>query len=84
MVHLRIKGRVQGVFFRKSAQDKARELGLTGWIRNNPDGTVETVAKGPHEEEFIEWCKKGPVNSKVRSIEQLDVQDSPYNDFFIV
>lgn len=84
MVHLRIKGRVQGVFFRKSAQDKARELGLTGWIRNNPDGTVETVAKGDREEEFVEWCNKGPVGSEVRDIEKLDEQESPYTDFLIV
>jgi len=45
-LHLKIFGRVQGVYFRSSAQSKAHELGLSGWAKNLPDGTVETVAEG--------------------------------------
>ena len=45
-LHLKIYGRVQGVYYRSSAQDKARELGLSGWAKNMTDGTVETVVEG--------------------------------------
>lgn len=57
-VRLRIKGRVQGVFFRASAKESAMNLGITGWVKNQPDGTVETVAEGEQEalDRFIEWC----------------------------
>src|SRR3989304_3720452 len=65
-VHLRIHGRVQGVFFRASTMDKARELGLTGWVRNNPDGSVELVAEGCGEgvEKIVEWSHAGAVEAK--------------------
>ncbi len=71
-LHLKIYGRVQGVYFRSSAQDKARELGLSGWAKNMPDGTVETVAEGGEEElqKYIEWCKIGPAAARVEKIEE--------------
>ena len=70
-VHLIIYGRVQGVFYRYGAQEAARELGLTGWVRNNYDGTVEAVAEGPKGvlERFVEWCWKGPPRARVDNIE---------------
>lgn len=66
-VHLKIHGRVQGVFFRATAKEKAQELGLVGWVRNNPEGSVEITAEGHREdiENFIEWCNRGPRNSRV-------------------
>lgn len=78
-VHLRIQGRVQGVFFRASAMDKARALGLTGWVRNNPDGSVEVVAEGPREvvEELVAWSYQGPRHAVVTSVE---VDWEPYLD----
>ena len=72
-VHLLIYGRVQGVFFRASAAQIARQLKLSGFARNLPDGGVEVVAEG--EEEFLKkmagWCHKGPVGAYV---ERVDVE----------
>lgn len=70
-VHLWIEGRVQGVFFRASTMDKARELGLTGWVKNNPDGSVEIVAEGAREvvEELVTWSHKGPRHAVVDNVE---------------
>lgn len=76
-VRLRIKGRVQGVFFRASAKETAMNLGITGWVKNQPDGTVETVAEGEQEEldRFIEWCREGPENASVADVE-VDRQEA--------
>ena len=67
---LLINGRVQGVFYRASAQQEAMRLGLAGEIRNLPDGHVEAVVEGPKEriEEFIEWCKRGPPSAEVEHV----------------
>ncbi len=71
-LYLRISGKVQGVYFRSSAQDKARELGLAGWVKNMPDGTVETVAEGEEEKlkEYMHWCEKGPSSAWVEGIDE--------------
>ena len=86
-VRLRIIGRVQGVFFRKSTKDKADELGVLGWVRNDRDGTVEIMATGDKEilEKFISWCKKGPPLSKVKNvdIDWLSEVES-YENFVII
>ena len=68
---LKIFGRVQGVFFRQSALEKAQTLGLSGWIKNAADGTVEAVVEGEKEkiEEFIEWCRQGSKFAKVQKVE---------------
>ncbi len=69
--HVLISGRVQGVFFRSNTKDKAGKLGLTGWVRNLPDGRVEAVFEGEKEKvkEMIEWCRKGPRFANVRKID---------------
>ncbi len=61
------RGRVQGVFFRANTESRARELGLVGWVKNLPDGSVESVFEGPREaiEEAIEWCKTSQPYGKV-------------------
>ena len=66
-VHIIVHGQVQGVFFRMSAQARALELGLTGWIRNLSNGTVEAHAEGDRDalDHFIEWCQGGPSSAKV-------------------
>ncbi|TMA27228.1 MAG: acylphosphatase [Deltaproteobacteria bacterium] len=67
---LLISGRVQGVFYRASAQQEALRLGLTGEIRNVPGGDVEAVVEGPKEriEEFIGWCRRGPPAAQVEDV----------------
>ncbi|MCB0734748.1 MAG: acylphosphatase [Flavobacteriales bacterium] len=65
-----ITGRVQGVFFRKYTQLKAMELGLLGYVRNLPDGSVEAVVHGSAEgvQRFISWCHEGSPLSKVTGV----------------
>ena len=70
-VHLRIEGRVQGVYFRASAVAQAKHLGATGWVMNCPDGSVEAVAEGRRAEieRLIEWCRLGPSGAQVTHVE---------------
>jgi acylphosphatase len=69
-VHLHIKGKVQGVMFCQSVKSKAQELGINGWVKNNADGTVETLFEGNLEkmERLIKFCKKGPKGAKVEMV----------------
>ena len=69
--HVRISGRVQGVFFRASTRDKARELGLAGWVRNCSDGTVKLMVEGPVEQvdRLLSWCHEGPPSARVESVD---------------
>lgn len=71
-VALRIKGRVQGVGFRYSALDEARQLSLTGWVRNTRDGDVELVAEGTKErlDRLVAWSHTGPRGALVTDVEQ--------------
>jgi len=70
-LHLRIYGRVQGVFFRYETQSVAKRLGLVGWVRNRLDGSVEVVAEGEKEklEELLKWCHQGPPLARVDSVQ---------------
>lgn len=67
---IRVEGKVQGVFFRASTQDKAEALGILGWVKNEPDGSVSIEAEGPEEalKEFVSWCRQGPTYAKVESM----------------
>jgi acylphosphatase len=71
---LRIRGKVQGVFFRESTRVEATRLGLTGWVRNRDDGSVEAVAEGESAalEDFIRWCHQGPQAARVTDVERAD------------
>jgi acylphosphatase len=70
-VHVRIEGRVQGVAFRAWAKDSAHSLGLTGWVRNRRDGSVETLFSGSPEgvEAMLEACTSGPPGALVSNVE---------------
>ncbi|MDX2285881.1 MAG: acylphosphatase [Bacteroidia bacterium] len=67
---LRISGLVQGVFYRQSARQQALALGLSGWVRNLPDGSVLAQAQGPPAavEAFVRWCRQGPPQAQVSSV----------------
>ena len=82
---VKISGRVQGVFFRAEAADRARSLGLAGWIRNNRDGTVEAVFEGPRErvDSIARWCARGPSGAAVESVD-MDWEAPRGEDSFTV
>lgn len=79
--HLKITGRVQGVGFRNSTRRKARQLGVNGWVRNLPNGSVEAVVEGNKEdvEDLIAWAKRGPRLASVNEV-KLE-QKEPKNEF---
>jgi len=85
--HLRIYGWVQGVFFRSSMRRIAKRLGVVGWVRNLPDGSVEAVVEGERErvEEVIKWAHRGP---ELAVVERVDVEwEEPtgeFDDFSII
>jgi acylphosphatase len=70
-VRVRVHGIVQGVFFRASAEAEAKRFGVSGWVRNCPDGSVELVAEGAKAklEDFIAWCRHGPPRAEVEHVE---------------
>ncbi|HUZ93211.1 MAG TPA: acylphosphatase [Candidatus Paceibacterota bacterium] len=85
-VVLRISGVVQGVGFRFFARDAAVKFGLTGFVRNEPDGSVATEAEGDEAdlERFLAWCRKGPPFAKVEKIDfKFSDRIRNYEDFAI-
>ena len=70
-IQLTVRGRVQGVFFRASAQREARRLGLTGWVKNRPDGAVEILAEGDEDDvkDLLSWSQRGPTTARVEKVE---------------
>ena len=64
-------GMVQGVFFRAETRDRARTLGVGGWVRNAPDGSVEAVFEGEHDrvESMVDWCRRGPRGARVDDVD---------------
>lgn len=77
--HLLISGRVQGVCFRASTRQEATRLGLTGWVRNLPDGRVEAVAQGPAGvvQKLVDWCWHGVQFAKVTDLIEEDTSVDP-------
>ena len=69
--HLQISGLVQGVCYRASCREQATRLGLTGEVRNLPDGDVAAVVEGPRAqvEQLIAWCRKGPPGARVAGVQ---------------
>ena len=81
-IHVMISGKVQGVFFRISAQDKANELNLTGWVKNIFNNAVEITAEGSREElsKFTGWLQMGPPNATIDKI-SIEWSDQPEKQF---
>ncbi|HSJ69577.1 MAG TPA: acylphosphatase [Anditalea sp.] len=82
---IKVIGKVQGVFFRKSTKDKAMELDIKGWVRNEEDGAVLTEIEGHrHAVMAMEaWLKKGPANADVKNLIIQDGEEQGYTDFEI-
>jgi acylphosphatase len=76
LVHLSIKGRVQGVGYRAFVEFEAELRGLEGWVRNRRDGSVEAVVRGDERaiDDLVEACRKGPPSSRVVSIEVSEAE----------
>jgi acylphosphatase len=68
--HVIIKGKVQGVYFRGYTQEQARAAGVTGWVRNLPDGSVEALFEGDEGavERVVAWCREGPPAARVTGV----------------
>ena len=68
--HVFVSGKVQGVYYRATTRDTAREKGVDGWVRNLEDGRVEAVFEGPEEavESMVEWCHTGSPAADVEDV----------------
>ncbi len=78
-VRLRITGRVQGVNYRASAQDEADRLGVSGWVRNERDGSVAAYAQGDDAavDAFVAWCRRGPPSARVAAVDVQEEEPRP-------
>ena len=85
-VHIVIKGKVQGVFFRASAKEIAERLGLVGWVKNTRQGDVEALITGSKEAvaQFIGWCKKGPSRAHVSEVVTAEKDLENFSSFTII
>jgi acylphosphatase len=81
-----VRGKVQGVFYRASAKEKADELRLLGWVKNEPDDTVAIWVEGPEPEvvQMIDWCWRGPERARVKDVAVKVVEISHYTDFKVL
>ena len=81
-----VRGQVQGVFFRAETRDRARSLGLGGWVRNAPDGSVQAVFEGEDErvESMVAWCRRGPSGGQVDDVEVAWSEPEGEREFAIV
>lgn len=82
-VHLEIRGKVQGVFFRATAKKIAEQNDLNGWIENNSSGGVKAVVTGRREdvEKFIEWCRSGPEQAAVDEVIISHIEETIFKGF---
>ena len=84
--HVIVSGLVQGVFFRANTRDRARNLGLKGWVKNRSDGKVEALFEGEEGavKSIIEFCKQGPQSAIVEKVEvKWEKYEGEYKDFTI-
>lgn len=79
-INIKIYGLVQGIFFRATAREEAERLNITGFARNEPDGSVYIEAEGDIEnlDKFVTWCHKGP---SLAQVEKVEVTTSPLKNF---
>ena len=85
-VHLLIKGKVQGVFYRGSAREMAEKLDITGWIRNTSEGDVEALISGNqlNIDKFVNWCWQGPARARVDTVEVKREAEKSFDGFQVI
>ena len=83
---VRVHGRVQGVFFRDSTQREAEARGVSGWVTNRDDGTVEAHFEGEAQavDALVAWCRSGPSRAQVDAVDVVDAEPSGADGFAIV
>ena len=81
-----VHGRVQGVFFRDTTRRMAQSRGVFGWVRNNPDGTVEAAFEGEAEavEAMVQFAREGPRGAAVETVEVIDAEPEGLTGFRVV
>ncbi len=80
---IQVIGKVQGVFFRASTQEKAQQLGVYGWVKNELDGSVLIHAEGSEEslQSLIAWCHHGPMHAKVQQVDVKESHEESHTNF---
>lgn len=84
-ISIRVSGKVQGVFYRQTCKEIAREIGVTGSVRNLPDETVEIIATGSEDQlsQLLDWSKHGPPAAAVENIKVKDLQLQQFDRFSV-
>ena len=85
-IRVKIEGQVQGVFFRQSTQEKARELGIKGSVKHCDDASVEIIATGTKEQldKLVAWCWEGPPKAKVINVGTQELSLQQFYNFSII
>lgn len=85
-ISILVSGKVQGVFYRQSALEKAQALGISGTVRNLPDGSVAIIATGEenHLKQLLTWCKQGPPRAVVASVESNEELLQDFKNFKVL
>jgi acylphosphatase len=84
-ISITVSGLVQGVYYRQSTKEKALELGISGVVKNLPDGNVHILATGTADQlnELVHWCKQGPPHAKVSSVNVEPMEKQVFMSFVI-
>ena len=82
-VRVRVHGWVQGVMFRDSCRREAGRLGVSGWVSNEPDGSVVGQFEGDAVDELVAWCRTGPPGARVERVDVTEVEPSGATGFEI-
>ena len=85
-IRIKVEGRVQGVFFRQSTQEKANQLGIKGTVKNCDDDSVEVIATGTKEQldKLVAWCRKGPPKANVINVTTQELSLQTFYNFSII
>jgi acylphosphatase len=85
-ISITVSGLVQGVYYRQSTKEKALELGISGIVKNLPDGNVHILATGTADQlkELVHWCKQGPPHANVQSVDVEPLEKQVFMSFVIL